>query len=557
MQSDPQTSPRASRIHESLKEAVRRHRSSHRDIAVGLFEMQEGRFFRSLGYSSVVHYAELEFGFTVRKTWDLVSIGRRLQELEQLDGAFARGEIGWTKVREIARVATLETEQAWLETAGRLSSRKLEALVSRCRFGDDPGAVEQIPDLAPVRFDVTYTLEAVHYDLLARAFARLRLLGGGVELTESQLLGALAESLLSGLECGCCDRDLPSERYRVVVHRCPDCLSTWQETVSSRAEVPPYLAEMVQCDAEVSMGSRSSEEAGAGRGTSCGHRTSRTIPPATRRWVLDRDERRCQAPGCRSRLWKDIHHLKPLCEGGGHDESNLTVLCTLHHELVHQGKLRVERAPDGSLRWFRRDGRPFLDGAAGGSSDSLVETGTQKGAGGAVADDPTTQVGGTEAGGGAPLVDEAATTHVGSGDGGEGEPDEDPRIDDTAPEQLEDPWQEEGFRHLEELLADGALHMDQIIQRMLPAGTGEVISLVGMARLYGKVERLPGGSYRLLPGPDERNWIETGYGPEAAVRLSIARVKQSTRPRRRTLPEPGWPPAPHGSGVLPPAYLAG
>ena len=43
--------------------------------------------------------------------------------------AFEAGEISWTKVREICRVATPETEDEWLMRAKRLTNRALEKMV--------------------------------------------------------------------------------------------------------------------------------------------------------------------------------------------------------------------------------------------------------------------------------------------------------------------------------------------------------------------------------------------------------------------------------------------
>ena len=38
---------------------------------------------------------------------------------------------------------------------------------------------------------------------------------------------------------------------------------------------------------------------------------------------------------------------------------NLALLCRRHHRAVHEEGYRVERAPDGALRFFRPDGRPL------------------------------------------------------------------------------------------------------------------------------------------------------------------------------------------------------
>jgi len=83
---------------------------------------------------------------------------------------------------------------------------------------------------------------------------------------------------------------------------------------------------------------------------------SRTIPPAVRRAVLQRDGRRCQVPGCTNSLWLELHHLEHRSDGGGHEEDNLLTVCGVHHRVTHDGLLGIERVP-GGLEFRFLDGR--------------------------------------------------------------------------------------------------------------------------------------------------------------------------------------------------------
>ncbi|MBY0470754.1 HNH endonuclease, partial [bacterium] len=38
---------------------------------------------------------------------------------------------------------------------------------------------------------------------------------------------------------------------------------------------------------------------------------------------------------CTERRWLDIHHKKPLSQGGETTLDNLTLLCKGHHQLLH------------------------------------------------------------------------------------------------------------------------------------------------------------------------------------------------------------------------------
>ena len=72
-------------------------------------------------------------------------------------------------------------------------------------------------------------------------------------------------------------------------------------------------------------------------------KTSRTIPPKLRRFILHRDGGACTADGCRSRYRLQPHHITPRSQGGSHHPSNLTTLCWFHHHVViHRNGYRID-----------------------------------------------------------------------------------------------------------------------------------------------------------------------------------------------------------------------
>ncbi|MEO8183639.1 MAG: hypothetical protein ABI895_32815, partial [Deltaproteobacteria bacterium] len=88
-------------------------------------------------------------------------------------------------------------------------------------------------------------------------------------------------------------------------------------------------------------------------------RAKQTIPPALRRAVLLRDQRRCQVPGCANARWLDVHHLELSSEGGRHSMENLTGLCSAHHRAAHRGKITLARSESGELRVRHADGTEY------------------------------------------------------------------------------------------------------------------------------------------------------------------------------------------------------
>lgn len=107
----------------------------------------------------------------------------------------------------------------------------------------------------------------------------------------------------------------------------------------------PEIVEMAECDAQrlpaietetPNADSASPEHARMGT------RAKQNIPPAVRRAVLQRDERRCRVPGCRNATFLDLHHLRPRSEGGSHTPENLVTVCSAHHRALHRGELHSE-----------------------------------------------------------------------------------------------------------------------------------------------------------------------------------------------------------------------
>ncbi|RZS91328.1 HNH endonuclease [Motilibacter rhizosphaerae] len=73
-------------------------------------------------------------------------------------------------------------------------------------------------------------------------------------------------------------------------------------------------------------------------------------------WVRDGG---CIAPGCRNRRVQ-AHHVIHWSDGGPTDLSNMCLLCSRHHHLLHQGGWQLEPDPDrpGRFSWRPPDGGP-------------------------------------------------------------------------------------------------------------------------------------------------------------------------------------------------------
>jgi len=328
-------------------------RRAERDLALLLAEMEDTRRYLELGYANVHDYARIRLDMETRKTRGLIRIGRALPDFPGIDQAMASGVLCWTKARELLSVVTPETEGAWIEEARRLTSRALEFKVAAHAPGERPSDKTE-KERGPVR--LVFTMEPVEAEQVRTALAAIRVASGvsSDEVGDGALLAQMASRIIADLE----DTEAPTgERFRFVIEHCPEC----RATSAPEAEVSDTHVGQALCDAEVLQ---------MCPGEDRGH-VSRIIPPATRRAVLHRDHHRCRVPGCSNRLWLDLHHLDYFSAGGDNSEANLITLCSVHHQLLHDGRLGIERQDEGLVFRFG-DGRAVPDGGPDGEAVTHV-----------------------------------------------------------------------------------------------------------------------------------------------------------------------------------------
>jgi hypothetical protein len=169
--------------------------------------------------------------------------------------------------------------------------------------------------------------------------------------------------------------DSDADRATVVVHAPLAALADGESNgISStgHALAPEVLARLT-CGARV----QGVVHSGDGGVIGIGH-TSRLIPRWLRRQVEQRDGFRCTFPNCGSRLGLDVHHVVAWPHGPTNVD-NLTLVCRVHHRLVHEHGWHVMLAKDQSARWFRADWTPYVprgpgaaDAPAGAGPDAKM-----------------------------------------------------------------------------------------------------------------------------------------------------------------------------------------
>jgi len=156
--------PRGRTVDRALHDISVRRAALDADEARWLREAEALQIWRPLGMVSTLDYLERVLGYAPRTAQDRLRVARALGALPQLTAALAGGELPFSAVRELTRVATPTTEAPWIAAATGKNLRQIEELVADHRPGDRP-------DDPPNPEARTH---AVWFELSAETFALLR-----------------------------------------------------------------------------------------------------------------------------------------------------------------------------------------------------------------------------------------------------------------------------------------------------------------------------------------------------------------------------------------------
>jgi Domain of unknown function (DUF222)/HNH endonuclease len=285
-----------------------------------------------------------------------------------------RGELSYSKVRALTRIAKPENEEVLLMMALHGSAEHVEKLVRyyrRSQEAEELSREQRQQWHRSVYYDyledgsilIKARLPAETGRMLLKALdvaieqmprsesAERRVADGSPHpsVRRADALGVLAESFLAqGAE-----QLTGGDRQQIVVHIDQAVL---EQKIAGRCEFeegPSLAAETARrlaCDASLIelIEDEKGEVLDIGR-------KSRAIPPAIRRALTARD-RGCRFPGCHHERYVDGHHIQHWADGGQTKLSNLISLCRYHHRAVHEGGIAIHILDDGAFRFYRPEG---------------------------------------------------------------------------------------------------------------------------------------------------------------------------------------------------------
>jgi len=96
---------------------------------------------KEMGLSSPVHFATQHLKMSENLAKTALRVSRQLEELPLLALAVLHAEIEWSQIREVASVATPETEEMWRKLCIELNCKQIQILVAATPKGGVPGEI--------------------------------------------------------------------------------------------------------------------------------------------------------------------------------------------------------------------------------------------------------------------------------------------------------------------------------------------------------------------------------------------------------------------------------
>ena len=293
-----------------------------------------------------------------------VRVAHALKTLPLIATAFADGELSYSKVRPLTRVARVDNEESLLTFALQTTASRVEERCRELRCGTTDSVTEANRshanrslrvhrDFDKGMMTITVEIPIETGELLEKALDRARdsttaqtpeLVNESWSAQQADALVTMASSYLSGNgESATCT----SDNYQVTVHVDRSALAN----NDGRSSLPIESVKRLCCDGDAVVIVENEE----GEPLSIGRKT-RTVPTAIKRALRARDKG-CVFPGCHHTRFVDAHHIQHWSAGGETSLDNLLLLCSRHHRLVHEDGFRIER--DYQNHWFfkRPDGQ--------------------------------------------------------------------------------------------------------------------------------------------------------------------------------------------------------
>ncbi len=319
-------------VHRRLCEYARQRSALDAAEAFDLVRAEQLRLYALHGCVTHYEYMERELAWGPHAARERIRVARALVALPHTAAALARGDRRYSAVRELTRVATPDTETAWLAATTGMIAAQIEHRVAGHKYGDHPDDPTE-PTLRPRKLHLELPPEV--FALWRQARVALAQERGG-EVSDAELVEAMCRRILDP------GTGAAAPAHQIALKQCDDCRRVTQNGAGREIDVGPDVLERAACDASF-IGSLDAQAPA---------RTTTSVTPRRREQVFARDNFRCTVPGCRSARNLEVHHIHEQSQGGTHEVE-------YHLALLGSPRRPSRRALDHARRGAVRDPVPL------------------------------------------------------------------------------------------------------------------------------------------------------------------------------------------------------
>jgi len=339
-------------------------------VALREFDLRQG--WRSWRCMDCASWMNLKCKVSAGTAREKLRTAIALINLPLISAAFEAGDLSYSNVRSLTRIANPENEKVLCDFAIGATASQVEQYCQRIRNGQraessaDANRNHRSRWLSrSYRADGTMTLSVelcAETGELVMAAIDLAMSTEAANCDENlfvrqaDALVEIARTFLSKEDSAEDDtkKKALGENFQIMVHVDESAL----KGKGGESDMPIETVRRITCDGQV----KEIIEDASGTPFDMG-RKHRTVTPALKLALMSRDQH-CQFPGCTHTRWLDAHHVKHWAEGGETNLANTLLICSSHHRDLHEGGFEIKRDFKGDWYFERPDGRPLPQGAS-------------------------------------------------------------------------------------------------------------------------------------------------------------------------------------------------
>ena len=333
------------------------------ELLVLIREFEQRGGYLKYGLHNTVEWLAWRCDLTDATAREKVRVARALGDLPLISESFSVGELSYSKVRSLTRVANKENEADLVafaeqhtasqvaEYCATLSMGNPESInVAERAFANRALRIRRNDERGTMSISIDLPLDAG--ELIEKALDKARddeclKIPDLVDTSWSKRQADAFVTMLKEYLNGCNESSSTSDNYLVNIHVDQSALADGV----GRSSLPIEAVKRHCCDGKAIV----MTETKAGEPLSIG-RKSRVVPKAIERAVRARDNNCCSFPGCNNRRFLHIHHVEHWSNGGETSLDNLKLVCTKHHTAVHEGGFTIRKNFQDQWTFYRPDG---------------------------------------------------------------------------------------------------------------------------------------------------------------------------------------------------------